>query len=186
MPGRCNVLSSTPRTTPDYEEHGISTIKYQKCRLGVLVSAFKHGLVPLYDPCIGLPVQIVRACALCAAFKYGLTPAWKGAMTTFSEETTKAARVVTRETFGSRYRARYAVRYRSGDGKLDVSRRIASHRVQTWTLCLFDPHPWRGTRELVHSISNDKGRNAHSRLVMRHVYVVTQVLSSSSRYQHLS
>jgi hypothetical protein len=42
-------------------------------------------------------VQIVRACALCAAFKYGLTPAWKGAMTTFSEETTKAARVVTRE-----------------------------------------------------------------------------------------
>jgi hypothetical protein len=62
-------------TTPDYEEHGISTIKYQKCRLGVLVSAFKHGLVRYTIHMYWTSVQIVRACALCAAFKYGLTPA---------------------------------------------------------------------------------------------------------------
>jgi hypothetical protein len=94
----------------------------------------------------------MRACALCAAFKYGLTPAWKGAMTTFSEETTKAARVVTRERLvagiehGMRFDTDQVMAL-----KLDVSRvallRIAYKRGHFASLTHI-----RGevTRELVH------------------------------------
>jgi hypothetical protein len=72
-------------------------------------------------------------------------------MTTFSEETTKAARVVTRERLvagiehGMRFDTDQVMAL-----KLDVSRRIASHRVQTWTLCSLTHIRGEVTRELVH------------------------------------
>jgi hypothetical protein len=137
--------------------HGISTIKYQKCRLGVLVSAFKHGLVPLPIHVLDFRYRSMRALRgfQVRTFKRARRPHFR------RQQKSGTCRRHACSNFGSRYRL-------SGDGdtqKLDVSRRIARIAANVDT-CSLTHIRGRNTGNWSISISNDKGRNAHSHLVI--------------------
>jgi hypothetical protein len=70
-------------------------------------------------------VQIDACVRIVRGFQVRTDPNLEGRHDHIFRGDKKAARVVTRERFSSRYRARYAVRYRSGDSA--QAGRVASH-----------------------------------------------------------